>query len=460
MTGAREENRPGLLLGKPFQISRMTVLYWLRNDLRLHDNPALAALPAGTTALLPVYCFDPVALGPDAYLGLPRTGPHRLAFLLETLADLQSRYAALGSGIHFAVGRPEDVLPALARQLGAQAVLASAEHTTEEEEAEAAVVAALGPNTPLHRFETLTLLHPDDLPIPLHRLPFSFSKFRFDVFSKMTVRPPLPAPRQLPPLPAGFGPAPLPTADLLAAQLGETLPARPVPDRRSALPALGGGETAGLARLHDYAVARHLIGRYDDTRNELLGEAFSTKFSPWLANGSLSARQIWAAIDGYDATHGARSKGAMQLRLELLWRDYFRLLAHRAGPDFFRWRGLRDQLPKPIRPNKAVFEDWAAGRTGNAFVDANMRELAATGFMSNRGRQNVASYLIHDLHQDWRWGAAWFEHLLIDHDAASNWGNWKYIAGTGTDVRDTAFDVAQQARRYDPQQRYVRTWSK
>ena len=436
----------------------MTVLYWLRNDLRLHDNEALTALPAGTTTLLPVYCFDPVSLGSDAYLGLPRTGLHRLAFLLETLTDLQQQYAALGSGIHFAVGRPEEVLPALARQLGAQAVHASAEHTTEEEEAEEALRAALGSQVPLRCFETLTLLHPDDLPIPIGRLPLSFSKFRFDVAAKVRVRPPLPAPRQLPPLPAGFAPAPLPAADALTAALGLPASARPLFDRRSALPALGGGETAGLARLHDYAVARHLIGRYDDTRNEMLGEAFSTKFSPWLANGSLSARQVWAAIDEYDATHGARSKGAMQLRLELLWRDYFRLLAHRAGPDFFRWRGLRDQLPKPAKSDKTVFDDWAAGRTGNAFVDANMRELATTGFMSNRGRQNVASYLIHDLHQDWRWGAAWFEHQLIDHDAASNWGNWKYIAGTGTDVRDAAFDIPQQARRYDPQGRYVRTW--
>ena len=436
----------------------MTVLYWLRNDLRLHDNEVLAALPPTVTALLPVYCFDPVALGPDAYLGLTRTGPHRLPFLLETLTDLQQHYVALGTGVHFVVGRPEEVLPALARQLGAQAVLASTEHTTEEEEAEDALTDALGPEIPLRRFETLTLLHPDDLPIAIGNLPFSFSKFRFDVAAKALVRPPLPAPRHLPPLPAGFAPAALPSADALAAALGQPAEIRARPDRRSALPALGGGETAGLARLHDYAVERHLIGRYDDTRNQLLGEAFSTKFSPWLANGSLSARQIWTAIDGYDAAHGARSKGAMQLRLELLWRDYFRLLAHKAGPDFFRWRGLREQLPKPIAPSRAVFETWTSGRTGNAFVDANMRELAATGFMSNRGRQNVASYLIHDLHQDWRWGAAWFEHQLIDHDAASNWGNWKYIAGTGTDVRDTAFDVAQQARRYDPQERYVRTW--
>ena len=433
----------------------MTILYWLRNDLRLHDNAVLAALRPHATALLPVYCFDPQSLGPDPYLGRPRLGPHRLPFLLDTLADLQQRYAGLGSGIHFGLGPPAEVLPALARQLGASAVWASAEHTSEETQAEEALEAALGPHLPLRRFETLTLLHPAELPIPLQQLPFSFSKFRFEVAARMPVRPPLPAPRQLPPLPAGFVPATGPTA----AALG--LPAlAPMPrDPRSALPpGLGGGETAALARLHDYAVARHLIGRYDDTRNQLLGEAFSTKFSPWLANGSLSARQIWAAIDDYDLAHGARSKGAQQLRLELLWRDYFRLLARRTGADFFRWRGLREQVPLRPARDRAVFERWTQGRTGQAFVDASLRELAATGFLSNRGRQNAASYLIHDLRQDWRWGAAWFEHQLLDYDPASNWGNWKYLAGTGTDVRGTAFDVAQQAQRYDPQGRYVRTW--
>ncbi|MGI4760301.1 MAG: DASH family cryptochrome [Janthinobacterium lividum] len=436
----------------------MPIIYWLRNDLRLHDNPVLAALPAATAALLPVYCLDPDYFGPDAYLGLPKVGPHRLPFLLASLADLQASYAKLGSGVHFVVGRPAEVLPALARQLGAQAVWASAEHTTEEVTAATTLAAALGPAVPLRLFETRSLLDPADLPIALRDLPFSFSKFRFGVADKMPVRPPRPVPQQLPPLPAGLELAGLPSAAQLAEALHQPTLATPAPDRRTALPPQGGGETAALARLHDYAVARHLIGRYDDTRNQLLGEAFSTKFSAWLANGSLSPRQVWAAIDAHDQTHGPRSKGALQLRLELLWRDYFILLAQKAGPDFFRWRGLRGQQPKPTQPDKTVFENWAAGRTGNAFVDANMRELAATGFLSNRGRQNVASYLIHDLHQDWRWGAAWFEHQLLDHDPALNWGNWKYIAGTGTDVRDTAFDVAQQAKRYDPQGKYVRTW--
>ncbi|MFD1468038.1 DASH family cryptochrome [Hymenobacter caeli] len=438
----------------------MNILYWLRNDLRLHDNELLAALPADAGALLPVYCFDPAALGPDPLLGLPRTGPHRLPFLLETLADLQRQYAALGSGIHFVVGAPATALPRLAQALGAAAVWTSAEHAHEETTAETALAAALGPAVPLRRFETLALLHPQDLRVAVRDLPLSFSKFRYDVAAAAPVRPPLPAPRRLPPLPAGFAPAPLPTAAALAAALGQPALAAVPRDARSARPALGGGETAALARLHDFAVARRLIARYDDTRNELLGEAYSTKFSAWLANGSLSARQVWAAIGAHEASAatGPRGKGPQQLRLELLWRDYFRLLARRAGADFFRWAGLRGQAPKPTRPDRAAFDKWTQGRTGNQFVDANMRELAATGFMSNRGRQNVASYLVHDLGQDWRWGAAWFEHQLVDHDPALNWGNWKYIAGTGTDVRDSAFDLAQQAKRYDPQGRYVRTW--
>ncbi|MBF9238535.1 DASH family cryptochrome [Hymenobacter sp. BT683] len=436
----------------------MKILYWLRNDLRLHDNEVLAALPAHTEALLPVFCFDPATLGPDRYLGLPRLGPHRLPFLLETLADLQRRYAALGSGVHFVFGNPANELPRLARELGLNTVWASAEHPHEETTAETDLAAALGRGIPLRFFETLSLLHPHDMSIPVRQLPLSFSKFRFDVAVHTPVRPALTAPRQLPPLPAGVVPAPLPTAAAVAEAAG--LPAASVSlrDARSALPTLGGGETAALARMHDYVVDRRLIARYNDTRNELLGEAFSTKFSPWLANGSLSARQIWAAIDDYEAVAGRNGKGSQQLRMELIWRDYFRLLARRAGADFFRLAGLRGQQPKTPNPDRAAFERWTQGRTGNGFVDANMCELAATGFMSNRGRQNAASYLIHDLHQDWRWGAAWFEHQLIDHDPASNWGNWKYIAGTGTDVRDTAFDVAQQAQCYDPKGRYVRTW--
>ena len=264
---------------------------------------------------------------------------------------------------------------------------------------------------------------------------------------------------QLPPLPEGFALRALPSAADLASLLG--LPAEfaePAPrDPRSAFPDLPGGEGAALARLHDYVTRRQLVLQYSRTRNQLLGEGFSSKFSAWLSTGALSARQVWESLREAERLHGP-GEGIAALQLEMLWRDYFHLLSMSVGRRLFWWKGLRGQVPRPIEPNKQLFEAWRTGRTGNKFVDANMRELMATGFMSNRGRQNVASFLIFDLQQDWRWGAAWFEHCLIDHDPASNWGNWKYIAGTGTDVRDTSFDVAKQAQHYDPKGRFTKTW--
>ena len=128
------------------------------------------------------------------------------------------------------------------------------------------------------------------------------------------------------------------------------------------------------------------------------------------------------------------------------------------GNRIFRLGGIRGKT-LPSSANRETFQRWCRGATGEPFVDANMRELAKTGFMSNRGRQNVASYLCHDWDVDWRWGAAWFESQLIDFDVCSNQGNWMYIAGVGNDPHQgRRFNVSRQAERYDPDQTYVRHW--
>jgi deoxyribodipyrimidine photo-lyase len=133
-------------------------------------------------------------------------------------------------------------------------------------------------------------------------------------------------------------------------------------------------------------------------------------------------------------------------------------MAERHGNALFRPEGLRGE-GRAWRRDHDQFEHWIGGRTGEPFVDANMRELAHTGFMSNRGRQNVASYLAHDLSIDWTWGAEWFESVLIDYDVHSNWGNWAYVAGVGNDPRaGRRFDVRRQAEKYDRDGGYVRTW--
>jgi deoxyribodipyrimidine photo-lyase len=219
-----------------------------------------------------------------------------------------------------------------------------------------------------------------------------------------------------------------------------------------------GGRTAGLQRPAHYLGPERHLSRYKETRNALLGADNSSKFSPWLATGALSAREVWHAVKRYEAEHGA-NESTYWLVFELLWRDFFQFTAAKHGADLFKHAGIAH---RPIQGNhdERRFQSWREGRTGQPFIDANMRELAATGWMSNRGRQNVASYLVHDLGLDWRMGAHWFERMLIDHDPCSNWGNWQYVAGVGNDPHEgRRFDPGRQAAMYDPDGAHVRLWS-
>jgi deoxyribodipyrimidine photo-lyase len=143
---------------------------------------------------------------------------------------------------------------------------------------------------------------------------------------------------------------------------------------------------------------------------------------------------------------------------ELLWRDYFHFIAAKHGRRLFQVGGIQGRS-LPWAHDETFFNAWKQGRTGYPLVDANMRELAATGYMSNRGRQNVGSFLCKNLGIDWRMGAEWFESQLIDYDVASNYGNWNYVAGGGNDARGFRFfNITKQSRDYDADGSYVRHW--
>jgi deoxyribodipyrimidine photo-lyase len=144
---------------------------------------------------------------------------------------------------------------------------------------------------------------------------------------------------------------------------------------------------------------------------------------------------------------------------EVLWRDFFRLTAKKHGEKIFQKGGPKGEVNPNWIENEKIFDLWANGETGVPFIDANMKELNLTGFMSNRGRQNVASFLINDLRINWQMGAEYFESVLIDYDPASNYGNWNYIAGVGSDPReDRYFNILSQAKNYDPNGDYVKLW--
>lgn len=434
-----------------------TVIYWFRNDLRLGDNLALLEACRTAAQLLPVYCHDPAAEATTRW-GFVRRGQHRRAFLAAALDDLDAQLRARGSRLLQLRGAPAEVLPALARAIGADAVVCEAIAAPQEEEELAAVRAA---GLPAKAVWQSSLLDPASLPFAVARLPKVFTAFRQAVESaRLEPAAPLARPEALPPCPplaslngvpiAGGGDRGDCKEEMGAERCGEAS----FPWWQ---PGFAGGEHAALAHLARY-FGGDLAKHYKATRNGLSGVDFSSKFSPWLAQGALSPRVAFAALRCHEAEQGA-SEGSYWLWFELLWRDYFRFLHLQHGRRLYRARGLNDRAPPPAH-DPAAFAAWCAGRTGHAFIDAGMRELAATGWLSNRMRQVVASYLIHELGCDWRAGAAWFEAQLVDYDVYSNQGNWLYIAGRGTDPRGgRRFDPDGQAAIYDADSRYRRLWS-
>ncbi|MCC5816439.1 MAG: DASH family cryptochrome [Leptospira sp.] len=218
-----------------------------------------------------------------------------------------------------------------------------------------------------------------------------------------------------------------------------------------------GGEKEAWNRLQEYFWDKNLLRIYKETRNGMIGWDYSSKFSPWLANGCISPVTVYNEILRYEEERESNDS-TYWMKFELLWREFFRWILRRHGKKVFNYSGIRRQTPNGLEQNWEKFELWRNGETGNDFVDANMRELLYIGFMSNRGRQNVASYLVHRLNVDWRLGAEWFESQLIDYDVSSNWGNWNYLAGVGNDPRNRIFNMEKQAQDYDPNEEYRKLW--
>ena len=418
-------------------------LLWFRTDLRLSDNLALQAALDQCADIVPVYIFDEQWLGTDHW-GFQRTGPFRLQFLLESLQDLKSHLKEVGSDLIIERGNPAELLPKIAAEYTCDAIFCSKAYTHEELKVEQAIEAQL----PLHAFHNSPMIHPDDVTFSVDRMPEVFTAFRKKVEKYSEVREPFSSPSAIksPPLHTkkiptltDFGHAPIQA------------------DNRAVMPFKGGALEA-WNRVEHYFWDTEKLSNYKETRNGLIGADYSSKFSPWLAHGCISARAIYHEVEKYEQ-EVEKNKSTYWLKFELLWRDFFKYTAMRYGHRIFIAQGIKEEPRKwYYRPH--IVQQWIDGETGDDFVDANMEELRRTGFMSNRGRQNVASYLVHKLKQDWRAGAAWFESMLIDYDVESNYGNWIYAAGVGNDPRDRVFNTKQQADMYDNKGEYRQLWLK
>ncbi|MDO5770106.1 MAG: DASH family cryptochrome [Psychrobacter sp.] len=219
-----------------------------------------------------------------------------------------------------------------------------------------------------------------------------------------------------------------------------------------------GGESYALKHLESY-FSSDAPSDYKVTRNTLDDWSHSTKFSAWLANGSLSVKTLLNRLRQYEREVAANDS-TYWIWFELLWREYFYWYSALHGSKLFWLKGINNQRLATIKGfNQALLEDWKNGSTGYPIVNACMKQLNTTGYMSNRGRQLVASCLIHELGLDWRYGAAYFEQQLIDYDVASNWGNWQYLAGVGADPRGCRqFNLDKQTHQHDPQGEVIAKW--
>jgi deoxyribodipyrimidine photo-lyase len=425
-----------------------TSLVWFKTDLRIRDNETLVKAIEQSDEIIPVYCFDEAHYKMTDY-GFKKTGNYRTQFLLESLIDLDTTLRTLGSGLLIVRGKPEEELFKLAQRYHADKVFAKKEVSYEEKMTEGRVEKELWHlHCTLETFSTSTLYHALDLPFSIKDIPDVFTSFRKKVERESNVRTVFAKPTRIksPTLP----PLVLPRLEQLDLSSFNR-------DERSAI-LFRGGETEGNKRIQHYFYETQAIKTYKETRNGLIGSNYSTKFSLWLALGCLSPREIYFELKEYELLYKANDS-TYWLEFELLWRDYFRFMMKKHRQKYFLQAGISNKDYDETLHDTAKLNNWINAKTGLDFIDANMLELKLTGYMSNRGRQNVASYLCNDLKLDWRYGAAYFEEQLIDYDVCSNWGNWAYLAHAGNDPRaNRYFNIDKQATDYDKNKLFRNLW--
>lgn len=427
-----------------------TSIMWFRQDLRMHDNEALWEASRTAEKIIPIYIFDERVFKGKTKFGFHKTGPFRAQFIIESVQNLKNSLQKRNLDLLVRVGKPEEIIAELARENNASWVYCNRERTQEEVDVQNALEQNLWHHGIELRYSRGKMLYyTADLPFPISHTPDVFTNFRKEVERFISVREPLASESlQLKELPEGLDIGEIPSLEDFDLKMPENL--------QSSL--LKGGETEALARLRYYLWETDLVAEYKETRNGLLGNDYSTKFSAYLSQGCLSPKKIYAELKAYEEERVANDS-TYWVVFELLWRDFFRLMGKKHGNCIFKLNGIKSDPFKYKDVDWDKFNSWKNGETGIPFVDANMKELNATGFMSNRGRQNVASFLVNDLQMNWIIGAEYFESCLVDYDPCSNYGNWNYIAGVGSDPRsDRYFNIYTQAKKYDPKGEYVKEW--
>lgn len=424
------------------------ILFWHRRDLRLVDNLGLAAGRDRTPNIVGIFCLDPGLLEDEA------VAPARVAYMIGCLAELQARYTEAGGQLLIVQGDPSQQIPALAKALNATAVYWNRDVEPYSRQRDTAVAEAL--KAAGIEFRTTfwdQLLHAPGDVLTGSGTPYTVYTPFWRNWVKQSKAEPLPAPAGLAALSdrqnqaaEQAGVISLPTAADLGFDWAGGFPVDP-------------GEQAAQERLEDFCQEDRAIATYDEQRNFPFSDGTS-RLSAALKFGAIGIRTVWAAADA--AYQRCRSDETRQnirtWQQELAWREFYQHVMYffpelAAGP-------YREPLKDfPWVNDSAQFEAWCQGRTGYPIVDAAMRQLNETGWMHNRCRMIVASFLTKDLIINWQWGEKYFMQHLVDGDLSANNGGWQWSASSGMDPKPLRiFNPASQSQKFDPEAEYIRQW--
>jgi len=423
-----------------------TALVWFRNNLRVHDNISLKKAIDENQKVIAVYFFDPKYFDNDEF-GFQKTAKFRAKFLIETIVNLKQNLAALNITLLTFFDAPKNNIKSLCNTFSIDTIYTQKEWTKEEIETNYLIKKSLDNKIDLIENYDQFLYPPETVSKNFNNIPDIFSVFRKKLEKYVAVLEEVYL-SKLPKDNVVHNTTSIPNLQDFGFDDFDIT-------NKTAFP-FKGGETAALERLNYYLFESKKVSFYKKTRNGLVGNDYSTKFSPWLANGSISAKTIYWSIQKYEQEFG-KNQSTYWVIFELIWRDYFKYISLKYGAKIFKIGGILDRNYQ-WKSDRKTIQKWINGETKDDFVNANMIELKETGWMSNRGRQNVASYFAKELLLDWRIGASYFESILLDYDVHSNYGNWMYVAGVGNDPRDRKFNTQLQAERYDRNHKFRNLW--
>ena len=426
------------------QKQKINSLVWFRNNMRVEDNSSLTKAINNSENVIGFINIDPKNLLSTKY-GFKKTEKYRVKFLLETISDLKSQLDKLNISLIITHKDFGQSINEIINQFEVTSIYTQTEWTRDELKEESFIPEEINLIKDFDQF----LFSPNDVRSLYDNIPRGFSNFRKKCEKYLSVNDTLSIPKSLNSDNKISIDYPIPSLSDLGFKDFEV--------HKDSVFRFKGGETNAKNRIRNYFFETRNVSTYKLTRNGLIGEDYSSKFSPWLANGSVSVKYIFKSLKEYEK-EVEKNDSTYWLYFELIWRDFFKYVSMQHKDKFFNKDGIYGE-DKEWSDDQDILLNWINGKTNEPFVNANMIELSQTGFMSNRGRQNVSNYLTKELKIDWRIGAEYFESMLIDYDVHSNYGNWLYNAGIGNDSMPfRKFNPKLQSDRYDPDKLYEKIW--